>query len=162
MSRALTPAAFAAMQAQQTGEVLLNLIEINYAPGQYLRFVDDTQPVTFSGNLYTPFPFQIQLPDEMDGSIPTATLTIDHVDLSVYQALAPTVTPPTVNATVILASDPGSQVIPTITFTLGSVDGDGTTITASLSLNLAIDEPFPGDFFTPANFPRLFSTVYNT
>lgn len=63
-----------------SGELPLVLLEVNH-PGlsEPIRVVGDTEDITCNGNLYVAFPFQISLPDDFDGRLPKATLTIDNV-----------------------------------------------------------------------------------
>ena len=63
-----------------SGELPLVLLEIDHSGlSEPIRVVGDTQDITVAGNLYVAFPFSISLPDDFDGRLPKATLTIDNV-----------------------------------------------------------------------------------
>jgi hypothetical protein len=62
------------------GSLPLVLLEINHsALSEPIRVVNDNQEITSGGNLFVAFPFKISLPDDSDGRLPKATLTIDNV-----------------------------------------------------------------------------------
>lgn len=148
-----------AMLGAQTSEVLLTLLEITYAPGEVLRLCDNTEAITHSGNTFIPFAFSIRWPDELEEQIPTAILEIDHVDQTVYTAIATATSASfkkTVRAMQVLASSPNTLERDRL-FNLGPIEGDDETITATLTLDLALNEVFPGYSFTPQYFPKLFT-----
>ncbi len=61
LSDALKQAAF----LQDTDEVFLALLTIAHADiSPSIRVVNNTENITSNGNLFTAFPFDIQLPDE--------------------------------------------------------------------------------------------------
>jgi len=58
----------------------LILLEITLTDETILRFVRNTEDITFSGNVYTAFPFELE-PTKQDnkGEIPTVTLSVSNV-----------------------------------------------------------------------------------
>lgn len=160
MSRSLSSAMTAMASAQETGQVLLALITITHSSlaGGPLRLVQDLQPLTSNGLLYTAFPFQIRLPDDTDDGPATVLLTIDNVDRSILVAirsLAPN-SPPTVDVQLVLASQPNTVEIEILGLTLRSITGDAIQIEGELRMDEEDIAPFPEGSFTPQDFPGLF------
>lgn len=161
MSRTTSPVFKAAAHAQETGESLQALITITHASiiGGPLRFVQDLQPMTSRGNVYTAFPFEIRLPADTDEGVAKVLLTIDNVDRSIAAAIrgmSPT-SPPTVTVDLVMASQPDIVEISIPDLTLRNVSGDAYTIEGELRMDEEDLTPFPEGSFTPQHFPGLFA-----
>lgn len=160
MPRSTSMAFVAAAAAQQTSEALLALVTISHPSiiGGPLRLVQDMQDLTSNGNLYTAFPFSVQLPDDSDDGVAQVKLTIDNVDQSIMVALrglAPT-EPPTVQVDLVLSSQPNVVEASFPNMTLRNVTGDALTIEGELRMDEEDLSTFPQDSFTPQNFPGMF------
>lgn len=155
--RALSPAAVAAAHAEETGEVFLTLLTFEHpdipAP---IRVVNNHTDIVSRGNRYIGYPFDIVLPGEDPSRPQSASLRIDGVDGQIVSILRGLTSPPTVTLEVILASSPDLIEVAFEDLTLSSADWDATTITADLAYEDILNEPFPGDSFTPATTPGLF------
>jgi len=161
MSRTTSSVFTAMAAAQQTGEFLLALITITHASiiGGPLRLVQDLQPLTSNGNVYTAFPFEIRLPEDTDDGPAKVLLTIDNVDRSIAQAIrgmSPT-SPPTVTVELVVASQPDVVEISIPNLTLRNVSGDAMQIEGELRMDEEDLVAFPGQSFTPQLFPGIFS-----
>jgi len=161
MSRTTSSVFTAMAAAQETGEVLLALITITHSSiiGGPLRLVQDLQPLTSNGNVYTAFPFEIRLPEDSDDGPAKVMLTIDNVDQSIAQAIrsmSPT-SPPTVLVELVVASQPNVVEISIPDLTLRNVSGDAVQIEGELRMDEEDLTAFPGDAFTPQLFPGLFA-----
>lgn len=158
MSRTLSANATAAINAQETAEVFVCLLDLFYGSNHYY-FCDNNDVVTSGGTDYQPFPFEFKPADDVDQTIPAATLTIDNVDQSVITLLQQAQQAgikPQVKAALVLASSPDTLELPWQTLNITNIDADSTTITATCSMDIVSDEPFPGDYFTPDTHPDLF------
>lgn len=69
-----------AIQATASIEQPVLLLEIAHAGlTEPIRVVNDTQDLTGNGNLFKAMAFRATLPDEQDGSMPRAKLSVDNV-----------------------------------------------------------------------------------
>jgi hypothetical protein len=150
----------AAVNAQQTGEVFLVILEIDHADMVTpIRVVNDQISVMSGGDYYAAFPFQVQMPDESDDTMPFVTLRIDNVDQQIVTALRQLTSAPTVTLSVVLASDPDTVEAGPFTFSLAQATYDANAVAATLTYEDVLSEPIPGDKFTPNNFPGVFAGV---
>jgi len=146
-----------AIYAQETDEVFIVLLEIDHADfASPIRVCNDSTDITSNGNVYTAYPFEIELPTDEDGDVPQARLIIDNVDRSLTEAIRSIQSPPTVRIMVVLVSDPDTVEIDLPGFVFTNISYDVMTITGTISIENFLNEPFPGDIFTPTQFPGLF------
>lgn len=164
----------AAMYQQQTDEVLLALIVIAHddlaSPIRVCSNVeditqggivyDDEGVVTTdagtvtdgSGDTYTAFPFEVELPDP-EG---LAILSICNVDRQIVEAIRTIDSPPTVTLSLVLADSPDVVEAGPFEFELTDVTYDALIVSGTLSFDHFLDEIWPGDRFTPGQFAGLF------
>lgn len=173
MSRSLSGTTLEAMLAQETGEVICTALLIEHDDlTDPIRATDNGEAVTFGGNAYQPFPYDIALPFDEDDRPPEARLTLDNIGLMDDDGAvewAPTEVirtlsgPIDVTIYVINATTPDTSTVE-ITFPamkLRSVEYDQFTIGGSLSYLPILDEPFPGYTMTPSRFPMVFGAPSN-
>ncbi|KKM70120.1 hypothetical protein LCGC14_1443930 [marine sediment metagenome] len=157
MSRSPSSTFIQAINAQDTNEVFLILIEITHVDtGLILRVTSDAVDTVSNGNTYVHFPFKLTLPDDTTDEMPSAQLVIDNVDRTLLNALRSISTPPVVNIKIVLASDPDTVEVDLSGFDLSNVSYDQQSITGRLQFKTYIMEPFPGERFNPNEFPALF------
>ena len=146
----------AAVFGQETDEVFLPLLVIEDPDITTIRVVDNEEDITSNGDVYTAFPFQISLPpDSSDGGF-SVRLTICNVDRTIIDEIRTLTRSPTITLSIILASDPDTIEAGPIEMTLGKVDWDALVIIGTLQTEDILNEPYPGEFFTPNLFPGLF------
>ena len=167
MARTLTPAAWAAITAQETDEVVVVLIELSHSTlADPIRVSSDNAellPVAqvygtlSNGTEYVFFPFEFTMPDQSEDSPPRASLVIDNIDRSIVQAVREASGEPiAVAVKVVIASDPDTVVVGEIEFALKNVQYNATTVSGDLSFATVLDEPYPEGMFGPSDFPGLF------
>lgn len=146
-----------AIYAQETGEVFVVLVEIDHddLPSP-IRICSNDVDITSNGNVYVAYPFNIELPSEEEGDLPQARLTVDNVDRSLTEAIRTIQTPPSVRIMIVLASDPDTIEVDMPDFVFTNISYDAQTVTGTISIENFMSEPFPGDVFTPSQFPGLF------
>lgn len=108
------------------------------------------------GHNYIFLPIRCQLPDDTD-SIPEARIVLDNVDQRIIQILRSITAPPTVRMAVVLASDPNTEILQFDGMTMSGIEYDTTTISATLSYDSFLNEPYPGGQVLPSSFPGQFS-----
>ncbi|MDH3997702.1 MAG: DUF1833 domain-containing protein [Desulfuromonadales bacterium] len=157
MRRNLSLTAREAIYAQQTDQVFLLLLTIDHADlTTPIRVANNNEAIVSRGDNYVAYPFQINLPPDRDEQISQVTLSIDNVDRQIVQAVRSLGSSPSVSLEVILASDPNYVEAGPFDFSLKSVDYDALTVSGTLGFEDLLNEPFPGDTFSPAEFPGLF------
>lgn len=146
-----------AIYSQETAEVFIVLLEIDHEDlASPIRVCNNDTDITSNGNVYIAYNFDIQLPTDEDNEAPQAQLVIDNVDRALTQAIRTVQTPPTIRIMVVLASNPDIIEVDMPDFLLTNISYNASTITATISIENFLQEPFPGDLFTPTQFPGLF------
>jgi hypothetical protein len=157
MSRSPSARFKAGVFAQETGEAFLVLLSISHPDMETpIRLANNYSDVVSNGETYIGFPFGIALPGDSDENLPQTQIAIDNVDQRVIQAIRELSGPPTMTISVVLADTPGVIEAGPFAMTLREVNYDDQVITATVAYEDVLNEPYPGDFFTPANFPGLF------
>lgn len=151
-----------AVNAAETDEAFLVLVTIDDADlSDPIRVTSDSVKTEKSssegGDVYQPFPFEVELPDDTDdmgGAL--ARLRMDAVDRRVVEAVRRVSGVPEVTLEVVLASDPDTVEVSWPTFSLSNARYGDQAIEADLTLEVLDQEPFPGPAFNPALFPGLY------
>jgi hypothetical protein len=157
MARTTSNTLRTAVNAEETSEIFLILLEISHASiSPTLRFVNNYTNITSGGNEYIAYPFTITIPSELEDSVPRVSLTIDNIDRSIMDEVRSLTSAPDVSISVILASGPDTIEAGPFETKLRNVDYDANSITGDLQAEDILNEPYPGVFFNPMNFPGLF------
>jgi hypothetical protein len=153
----LTAAAKQALFSRESGDVLLTLMSIDHdlLPDP-IRVVANTENVTSQGRLFIAYPFQIVLPVEEPNTAPVGKLILDNVDRTILSAIGELNSPPTVSIEMVLASSTDIIEVGPIDFRWYSTQWTPVTISADLTFEDVLNQRFPGDMFSPADFPGLF------
>jgi hypothetical protein len=170
MPRSLTSAALAAIYAQETGDWPIQLLTITHPALISPLYLSDNpmtrtsdangQPyykTTSNGIDYLFLPFELSLPDDDSEKIQTAKLTLDNIDLSIVQAVREMgTTPAQVTIALVMQSAPDTTVMSIGPLAMRDVTYDATAVTATLSFEQILNEPFPGDLVSPSTLPGVF------
>lgn len=160
MSRNVTAIFKRAAFAQTTPECPVILLEIDHPTLSVpIRVCHNSEDVISNGDTYIAFPFLIDMPADRDDEIPRVTLTIDNIDRSIIQALREITSEPSVEMSIVLAGTPDDIEAGPFPMTLREITYDVWQIQGYLSYEPILDEPFPGDAFTPNYFPGLYNAV---
>lgn len=143
--------------AQDATDIWLVLLTIEHddlsAP---IRVVNNTENVTSNSELFVAFPFDITLPDNRDGSPPTAKLAIDNVSREIGEAIRSISSPASVKIQIVRHAALDTVEIEWPYFTLRNVKWDMLKVSGDLSFEDFVTEPYPAGKFVPAQFPGLF------
>ena len=160
MSRTVSSTLRTAMQAQETGEILLAITTISHPSivGGPLRVVNDLQDLTSNGNVYTAFPFEVTLPEDADQALPHLRLVLDNIDRSMVTAIRsiPPRQAPTIQVDLVLATSPNTIEVSFAGLSLREVSYDAFRVEGDLMLDEDDREPFPAESFTPQIVPAIF------
>jgi len=146
-----------AMYSSSTEQVFLILLEIDHSDlSTPIRVVNNTQAVTHGGNTYSPYPFELMLPDDSE-QIKQVRITIDNVDRMLMESIR-TIDQdrPTVTFKVILASSPDTVEAGPFECVLASVTYSLMSITGVLIYEDRLRVKVPALEFTAKDFPGVF------
>ena len=146
------------LSAQQTDTAWLVLIELSHpdlpAP---IRVTSDAVQTISNGDVYSPFPFDLTLPDDSEGRAPQANLVFDNISQEIIAALRALITPPILTIRIVRASDPNYVEREWVGLEWHSSQYDISTVTGILTIDDLAKEEFPFITFDSARFPGLFS-----
>ncbi|MFU0504003.1 DUF1833 family protein [Pseudaminobacter sp. NGMCC 1.201702] len=167
MSRTVSLTLREAMNAQETGEVLVVLLTITHPDyATPLRISSDPTtllseaPLQYGtvsrGETYLFAPFSTSLPDDMDERAPTARFVLENISRDLVELVRSVSTPAKATIEVVLASSPDSVEIEYPEFDVKNASYNANVMTLELSIDALTDEPYPSGTFSPASFPGLF------
>ena len=139
-------------------EIYITLVEISHTQiASTIRLSDDTIDTISNGSTYKTYWLELDDADQLLSGVPTGSLRIDNIDLTILAALSyVTTSRATVTIKRVLASAPNTLIIPSVAYSLTGYRSTDDTLTLNLSLAIPGDEPFPGYSFNPSHFPGLF------
>lgn len=166
MSRDVSDTLKEAVNAQQTGEAFIMLIEIDHDDLETpIRIASDgpdelengANGVISNGQEYVFLPFEPILPNQDKDRLPIARIRIDNISREIIQAVRTISGAPSFKIMVVLSSDPDTVEIELTGYKLRNVTADAMSVEGELVTEQFDIEPFPSGRFTPANFPSLFN-----
>lgn len=157
MPRLVSQTFRSAVYAEETGEVLLQLLRLYHDDivGGPLRFVNNTQDIISNGETYIGCPFEIFIPDDRDDILPEVRLAIDNVDRALTATIRSITTPVEAEMEVVVASKPDVIELGPYRFTVRLVTWNVHTVSGTLRFEDVLNERFPGGSFTRAGWPAL-------
>lgn len=157
MSRNVSAAARAALYSQQTGEVFLELISVEHEDlAEPMRFVYNTEEIVHLGNTYYPAAFRYEAAGDVEGQARSARLTIGNIDRQIVEVIRSIKSPPTIVATVVMASSPDVIEVGPYTYILRDVKYNAHIISGELYDGDNGQVAVPGLTYTPYDFPGLY------
>jgi len=105
---------------------------------------------------YLPFPFEVELPQDVPGSPLRASLRIDNIDRSIASTLRGLSTSPTVVLTIVLADTPDVIEVQTPELIWETTNIDAQSVRGELTGPRIMNRSFPMEDFTPTTFPNIF------
>jgi hypothetical protein len=155
----MTPAAIAAILAQETEEVFLSCCKITHPTlTDAIRVVNSKVNLTHGGELYTGMYFTVRLPNDSEEGVATVTLTIQNVDRLIVEAVRNMAggVPPVATFFVVLASSPNSIELGPFEVTMRDIKYDFPNVTGTCTWEDHLNQRYPAHSFTPNRFPGLF------
>lgn len=168
MPRPLSPAAKAAIFAQETDKAFIVLLTISHPTWEedMLFSNDATEPLTIPntrgtksrGDEYIFLPFSVKLPQQDETGNASASLSIDNISREIVYRIrqAQAVAAARVKIEIIVNTTPDVVEMTLPNFRLSNVSYDALTITGDIDLKYFDLEPFPARTFTPSDFPAMF------
>ncbi len=158
MSRTLSSALEAAVYSRESSKVALFLLEITHAdlPAP-IRVVCNHTAITSGGNVYSPYYFEIQLPDDTEEVISgTVKLVIDNTDRAIVEAIRSIDTPATVNLYLVAADTPDTVEISLTGMKLRNVSYDFANVSGDLVYEERLSNQIPQHRCTPNLVPGIY------
>ncbi|MGE4297043.1 MAG: DUF1833 family protein [Desulfovibrionaceae bacterium] len=165
----MSATAVQAAMAQETDEAFIMLLTVMHddlaAPMRFCqddvaeetRIIDGDEVlgITSRGDFYAAFPFAVDIPADKDDEIARVQLTIDNVSQKIIATLRTLVSPPTVSLEIALLDSPDTVEAGPYEMKLKSAPYNTLQITGELGGEDILNEPYPGERFTPSNAPGL-------
>ena len=158
MPKSVSPAALRSLFEQHTSGEWLILLTISHPEfstlfgGPIYVVLRDTD-VRSRLRTFKASYFEAHLPAQDENSFPTVQLSVQNIDQAMVEAVRTIQTPASVKLEMALASQPDIIEFESSEFTLTNVTWDAQFVKGTLTYDFFLDEPFPGDYITPANFP---------
>lgn len=135
--------------------ILVTITHADIAP-ELRRWVNARENVVSNGLTYKACEFDVTLPEQDGERLGRAKLRISNIDRDIQDAILYADPPPKVQFQIVLSSQPNTVEESTGELCLERVTADANWIEGELGPADTAVEPWPGDSFTPANFPGLF------
>ena len=95
------------LAAQETGTAWLVLLTLDHPDlDRPIRVTSDGVATTSNGEVFESFPFEVTLPDDVEGRAPQAHLRIDNTSQEIIALLRGLVTPPSLTIKIVRSADP--------------------------------------------------------
>lgn len=157
MSRTLSTAAQRALNAAETDETFIVLLTLDHDDlSDPIRVTSDTVATESRGQTFVPFPFDLTLPDDLEGRAARARLVIDNIDRQIVLAVRSLGSAPTILIEIVRAAAPDTVEAQFVDFRLTDVSYDAYRVEGTLSIEDFTAEPYPAAIFSPSQFPGLF------
>ena len=146
------------MFAQETGEVFLMCLTLSHPDlATPIRVVHNNENITRTAGVHYASFFEMNLPEEVAGSIPQVTLAIENVDRSITDSIRLLSGRVAVTMDVVLASSPNVVEAGPFNFSLLSASFNVQSVQGRLGFeDDVLNQGFPADTFTPVNSSGLF------
>lgn len=155
--RELSPEAARAILARETSESFLALMQITGPGLDAIRVVNNTEAITRNGQVYHPWAFDGDPPEDGAQQSQTVTLTVDNIDREVTDRLRNYQGVPRCEILWVMASQPDRAVYGPFEFVIQQARADEMTIELQLGHEEDIlNQGWPGQLYGPTKSPGLY------
>lgn len=103
----ISAAGLGELAAQETGTAWLVLLTLDHPDlDRPIRVTSDGVATTSNGEVFESFPFEVTLPDDVEGRAPQARLRIDNTSQEIIALLRGLVTPPSLAIQIVRSTNP--------------------------------------------------------
>jgi len=103
----ISAAGLGELAAQETGTAWLVLLTLDHPDlDRPIRVTSDGVATTSNGDVFESFPFEVTLPDDVEGRAPQARLRIDNTSQEIIALLRGLVTPPSLAIRIVRSTNP--------------------------------------------------------
>jgi hypothetical protein len=140
----MSPTGVTELSAQECATAWLVLITIDHPDlDTPIRVTSDGVETISQGNVFAPFPFEVTLPDDVEGRTPQALLKIDNTSLEVIALLRGLASPPVLTLQIVRSADPDEIEREWVGIEWRSSQYDVGAITGTLTVEDLATEEFP-------------------
>lgn len=155
--RLLSPTFLAAIHGAESAEVLLPLVKLSHPDWpEDIRIVPDWNAITHQSEQYTPYAFQITLPDDDEVGVPVLKWTADNVSREIVMLMRGVTDKITARVVWVLASQPDTIEAGPFDVEMTAVEYDAQTLSGTMQVEPILDGPFGHMTMTPKTAPGLF------
>lgn len=159
MSRDSSNKLLSIVNADSPNDIFLYLVTVAWEDGSYSRYVKNYESITSRGNVYSPSSFEISLPAEPDGNIPTINFSFGVDNYGALEKLRSSTKQADLTLEVVLASDPNTVEIGPFTFQIKGFSVTGNAVQVEAGFEPFLDLALPQIRYNPLLFPGLFEHV---
>lgn len=152
----MDPRNISGLQDVSSELVWLFLLTISTPGNPDLLLVNNNEPITSRGQIYQPYPFRMQLPEDTGDRVPVVKLQIDNIAGDIITAIRGFQDPPTIKVELITNKYPDIVEKSLDSMRLNSVGYDSITIQGDLGIINVLSVKFPAENYDPISFPGLF------
>lgn len=143
--------------AQETGEALVPLVKLSHSSwADDVRLARYNEQLTYGGEVYLPYNFNISLPDEEAEGVPVLQFRGDNVDQLLVEELRGITEAVDAEVVIVLASNPSYAEVGPVQMQLYAIDYDAFSVSGTMTIEPVLEKPFGYRKMTPANAPGLF------
>lgn len=155
--RLLSPTFLRAIHGAESAEVLLPLVKLSHpAWADDIRIVPDWNAIMHQAEQYTPYAFEITLPDDDEVGIPVLKWAADNVSREIVMLMRGVTDKITARVVWVLASQPDMIEAGPFEVEMTAVEYDAQTLSETMQVEPILDEPFGFLTMTPKTAPGLF------
>lgn len=152
----MTPELRSALYAQTTQEGLLALVVFEHPSWEApVRLAGWPQSVTSRGQVYSPYPFELVLPEVSRDRVEPARISLSNVSRDLIPALRGTEGPITATLEFVRIGNPEIVEVSFPKLQVLSESGDVAVIEAPLTILDISTQRYPADQFSPSTFPGI-------
>lgn len=159
MSRSSSNKLLSIVNSDTPNDIFLFLVEVDWKDGTFSRYVKNYENITSRFNVYEAASFEITLPEEPDGNIPTVNFTFGVNEYNALSKLRTATQTPELKLEVVLATDPNIVEIGPFTFDMKGFNISGNAVRVEAGFEPLLDLVVPQIKYTPTLFPGLFEQV---
>ena len=156
--RSLSSLAKKELFASQTGAVFLSVMQIAHSTISTAYLVNNTVDITYSGQLYTAYPFKFTPPGDKEEVNQKGNLTMSNIDRTLLATIRTITTPLTVSIALIMILPNGniSKEAGWWVFDLKNISYNALTISGELSYSLELGNNVSMVKYNNLTFPGLY------
>lgn len=155
MSRSISSNARQQVQSPEMNDVLLVALDIGHPSIPTIRVVNNNENIEWGGNTYEASSFKFQPPQQQEGELQNASLTLSNIDRRMVEAVRSISSSPTITANILFVGATVEREAGPWVFDLSEVRYNAETITGTLTWNLKPKQTLSTVRVTLNNFPGL-------
>ncbi|EAU45067.1 DUF1833 family protein [Salipiger bermudensis] len=155
--RNLSDRLLAATYAQESAEVFVPIVKLTHSDWtESVRWVRDTVALVHGGETYSPFPFDLALPEDKDEGFPVLRFSAQNVTREIIGQLRKVRNEVLGEVSWVLAATPDVVEMGPFEVQITGIEYDALTINGVMTIEPILEEQFGFLEMTPSVCPGLF------